>query len=329
MPGFFWLACDAGEADSICSLMHRLHFLFLVSMCVLTRATADELPANVYTEITLAGRIEDRRIIEASGLARSHLANDRLWVLNDGGSEARLFAIDAAGKSLGSIELRNSRNIDWEDLASFEHKGKAWLLVADIGDNSADRRFCTLYIVEEPLDVRGQSVSPARSLRFTYPGGPRDAESVAVDVASGSVFVLVKRTIPARLYRIRLFPADSAEAQVAESIGDVTSIPQPANWDIVSAVARNSWHWQPTAMDFSRDGRRATILTYVGLYIFSRDDDASWFEALQQAPQSVNLGEIGLAEAVAFGPDGNIFVTVEGSSPALYRAMPPSDVLSH
>jgi hypothetical protein len=309
--------------------MSRLVSIVYASLFALAQAAADEVRAGAYSDLSVAGELEDRRIIEASGLARSHLTNDRLWVLNDGGSEARLFASDTAGKSLGSIELRNGRNIDWEDLASFEHEGKAWLLVADIGDNSANRRFCTMYIVEEPHEVRGQSVSPARSLRFSYPDGPRDAESIAVDVASGSVFVLVKRTIPARLYRIRLFPADSAESQVAESIGDITSIPQPGNWDVVTALARNSWHWQPTAMDFSRDGRMAAILTYVGLYIFSRNDDASWFEALKQSPQSVNLGEIGLAESVAFGPDENIFVTVEGSSPALYRAMPPSEVLSH
>ncbi|MEQ9562997.1 MAG: hypothetical protein RLN69_10785, partial [Woeseiaceae bacterium] len=282
-----------------------------------------------YTGITLAGRIVDGRIVEACGLARSHLVDDRLWVLNDGGSGAHLFAIDHEGKSLGSIELRDSNNRDWEDLASFEHEGKAWLLVADIGDNSALRRYCTLYIVEEPREVRGQSVVPARSLRFTYPDGPRDAESVSVDVDGGSVFVLVKRTIPARLYRIQLFPADDpaddVELQLAESIGDITSIPQPGNWDIVNALARSSWHWQPTAMDFSRDGRRAAILTYVGLYVYKRNDDASWFEALQQTPQSVSLGEIGLAEAVAFGPDDSIFVTVEGPSPPLYRAIPPSD----
>jgi hypothetical protein len=300
--------------------MYRLSFLFLATLCVPTPATADELPTNAYSELTLAGHIDDRRVIEASGLARSHHAPDRLWTMNDGGSAELLFAIDQNGKGLGSITLRDSSNVDWEDLASFEHDGRAWLLVADIGDNAAARRFCTLYIVEEPLVIKGQSLAPDRQIRFRYPDGPLDAESIAVDVAGDSIYVLVKRTVPARLYRLSLFGTSPADTQVAELLGDIGSVPQPGNWDIISAHARKSWHWQPTAMDFSPDGRTAAILTYVGLYIYARSDGASWFESLQNPPQSVSLSDIRLAEALAFGSDHSIFVTAEGSLPPLYRS---------
>jgi hypothetical protein len=282
-------------------------------------ATGDDLATGIYSELTISGHIDDRRVVEASGLARSHLVRDRLWTINDGGSEPRLFAIGANGKKHGTVILRDGSNVDWEDLASFEHDGKAWLLIADIGDNEGKRRFCTLYIVEEPALARGQSVRAARKIHFAYPDGPLDAESVAVDVDNGEVLILVKRTVPARLYRLALFADAEDGRQIADLLGDVASIPQPDQATLDNALIEQSWHWQPTAMDISRDGRTAGILTYAGLYLFERQGGSTWFEALQNLPQSLSLGDVLLAESFAFGDDDELFVTVEGHSPALYR----------
>jgi hypothetical protein len=172
-------------------------------------------------------------------------------------------------------------------------------------------------------------VRPERQLRFSYPDGPLDAESIAVDAEGDSIFILVKRTVTARLYRIPLSAVTSSQVEVSERLGDVASVPQPGNWEIVTALARKSWHWQPTGMDFSHDGRMAAILTYVGLYIYERSSDASWFETLQKPPQSVSLGDLRLAEAVAFGLDDSLFVTAEGTIPPLYRAIRVNGANSH
>ena len=210
-------------------------------------------------------------------------------------------------------------NTDWEDLASFERDGKAWLLVGDIGDNEARRRHYTLYLVEEPADPVGQKVKPLRSIRYTYPDGAMDAEALAVDVDSDSVFVLVKRTVPARLYRVAL-SASSETTQVAELLADIASLPQPTQADLDNALANQSWHWQPTAMDFASDGLTAVILTYRGAYLFARGTEESWPDALQKLPSRLDLGAIALAEAAAFGYNDNLYITVEGKRPALYQA---------
>lgn len=295
--------------------------VFILTLLLPLPVLADEAPEIRYSPLAVSGHIRDKRIVEASGLARSHLVPGRLWTINDGGSDPMLFAIGESGELQGAVRLRDGANTDWEDLASFEQDGKAWLLVADIGDNGAQRRFCTLYIVEEPQDLEVRSVRPERQIRFSYPDGPLDAESIAVDAGGDSIFVLVKRTVPARLYRVPLSADTSSQVAMAERLGDIASVPQPDHWEIVTALARKSWHWQPTSMDFSRDGRMAAILTYVGLYVYERADNASWFETLQNTPQSVSLGDLRLAEAVAFGPDDSLFVTTEGSVPPLYRAV--------
>jgi hypothetical protein len=302
--------------------MNRLVvILTLAAVLQMPAVTAGEA-ADWYPDVRQSGRINDRRVVEASGLARSHRVADRLWTMNDGGSRPQLFAVGTDGRIQGSMSLRQAANIDWEDLASFEQDGKAWLLVADIGDNEAKRHDYTLYVVEEPAVLKPPSTLPSRVIHFTYPDGPLDAESVAVDCATNSIFVLVKRTVPARLYRVPLSGDDGAATQTAELLGNVASLPQPSQRELDRALADQSWHWQPTAMDFAQNDRTAVILTYRGVYIYPRAGGESWFDALQRQPQSLSLGAIRLAEAIAFGSDDSIFITVEGRKPWLYRLDP-------
>ncbi|MDH4047186.1 MAG: hypothetical protein OEW68_04335 [Gammaproteobacteria bacterium] len=277
--------------------------------------------AGSYSDLRLSGKIYDRRIIEASGLARSHVVADRLWTLNDGDAKPELFAIDGGGNLHGSISLSPATNVDWEDIASFEHDGKSWLLIADIGDNEAKRRYCSLYVVEEPAELHKQKLEPARQIRFTYPDGPLDAESVAVDAENDSVLILVKRTVPARLYSVPLLAGDDDSIRTAELLGDVATLPQPSQLELDRALAHQSWHWQPTAMDITRNGRTAAILTYRGIYIYQRLEMESWIDALQRVPQDIDFPTNGIAEAIAFSyKDDSLFVTVEGRSPPIYRS---------
>jgi len=288
-------------------------------LLLLMTALAAEPEVTAYSPMQAIGTIDDRRIVEASGLARSHRVPDRLWALNDGGSGPQLFAFGIDGKAHGSILLNDAANVDWEDLASFEHDDRAWLLVADIGDNEARRPYCTLYLVEEPLHLQNQRLEPIHEVRFRYPEGPLDAEAIAVDAASGSILVLVKRTVPARLYRIALIANDDTP-QLAELLGEVASLPQPTARDLERALPDKIWHWQPTAMDISHSGETVMILTYRGAYLFPRHTGEDWIDALQRPPVPLDLGGIALAEAAAFGyKDRSIFVTVEGRRPMLYR----------
>ena len=105
---------------------------------------------------------------------------------------------------------RKRANRDWEDLSSFRIGALAYLLVADTGDNDAKRKHVQLYVVPEPdLDLDDKvKVEPAWKVDFVYPGGPRDAEAVAVDTANQRVLVLTKRTLPPELYEVPLTPGD-------------------------------------------------------------------------------------------------------------------------
>jgi len=270
------------------------------------RPAATNAPAAL-----VGGTLSSPEIDEASGLARSITQPGMLWVINDDGPP-KLFAIDKRGANRGQVKLARARNVDWEDLASFRLDDIPYLLVADIGDNRARRKFLSLYIVAETGLSADKGVrSPAWRIDFRYPDGPRDAEAVAVDVSNERILVLTKRDIPAVLYALPLRPETDA-VQVATRLGAVTGIPQPSRQEVEYAPKTQDWSWQPTAMDISPDNRAAAILTYQAVYYFERGNDEDWLAALQEAPIVVGLGSFRDAESLAFGNNGHsVLVTFE------------------
>jgi len=281
----------------------------LLALFVLSACSQAEPPSRpVAVKI---GKLEDARILEASGLARSQRSENLLWVINDNGAGEWLHAISPRGARRGEFNLKKSKNRDWEDLASFTLDDTPYLLVADIGDNDAKHKTRTLYVVEEPEAKKKQASRVAWKVEFEYPDGPRDAESIAVDVHNGRALVLSKRDIPPVLYEIPLQPG-SNKTLTAKWLGTITSLPAPSRQDVEFAPKTKDWHWQPVGMDISADDLAAVILTYRAVYYFERQPDQDWFAALNTRPRRVSIGNLRNAEAVAFGDDGRrVVVTGE------------------
>ena len=278
-------------------------------------------PTASRSRLIVAGQLESDELVEASGLARSQRSPDLLWSMNYGGSKARLYAIDASGFHRGRIKLDDVKNRDWEDLSSFTVDGTPYLLIADTGDNDAKRNAVSLHVVLEPdlADDDKIKANPAWSIDFRYPDGPRDVEAVSVDPTGSHVLLLSKREWPPVLYQVPLFPSSDG-AVVAKRLGPIESLPAPTRQDLEHSVFTKEWHWQPTAMDLSPDGRLAVILTYRGVYLYQLDPGRSLYESLSGQAYGFGLGNFREAESVAFSADGNaIFVTLEGRHAPLLR----------
>jgi hypothetical protein len=258
------------------------------------------------------GRLEDPRILEASGLARSYRQDNVLWTINDNGSHEWVHAISPRGKRVGEFDLKRSKNKDWEDLASFMLDDKPYLLIADIGDNEAKHETRTLYVVKEPGAKKKDTEKVDWQIDFRYPGGPRDAESAAVDIENQRVLVLSKRDIPPALYELPLRP-DNEETLTAKKLGTISTLPLPTRQDIEFAPKLNDWYWQPVGMDISDDNLAAVILTYRAVYYYQRLPGQDWLDALNTLPLRVGIGSIRNAEAIAFG-DRKRTVIVTGES---------------
>lgn len=277
----------------------------------------DRAPESSKAAIQVVGELDNPKLDEVSGIAQSIRDANLLWVINDSGP-ATVHAIDNTGKEQARIKIDDARNVDWEDLASFNFEGDAHLVVADIGDNEAKRNHVTLYVIAEPDLASDEDAEIAWQIDFRYPDGPRDAESLAVGVNDGHFYVLSKRDSPAVLYAIPLLPSED-NIVVAERLTTLNSLRQPSKLEFRNA-AGSGYYWQPTAMDFSADGRSALILTYKGVYFFARAAQQTWREALDADALELTLGNIKNAESLAFDRSGNAaFLTVEKRRAPLMR----------
>ena len=261
--------------------------------------------------------IQSRAIQEASGLAVSPRDSRFLWAINDSGGTADLHLFDTDGTERGQVKVTDANNLDWEDLASFTLDGKSWLLIADTGDNLAIRKTVTLHIIGEPkLPADGRNLADhaaaGRRIDFTYEGGPRDCESVAVDPVREKIILVSKRTQPPEVYELPLRASKNSGPVVATKIGSLLTASPAGN---LIRFAN-----QPVAMDISADGSLAAIVTYYGVFLFPRQPAESWTQAFAKKPRPLAPHGLAQAESLALSKDGKtIFVVSEGRNSPVVR----------
>lgn len=275
------------------------------------------------------GQIEDRRLVECSGMEPSLAAGDLFWAINDGGNEPFLYALGGDGRSRGRVRVAGAENRDWEGMDMFRSADRPMILIADFGDN--DRRYDThtLYIVEEPR-LSGKhfreptEIPVARRILFSYPDGRHDAEAVAVDPVGQTILILTKRDNPPLLYEVPLFPPPGDRPVTAQKIGTVSRIPPPSDGDLMQKYG--FFRSQPTSLDLSPDNRYAVVLTYKHAYLFERRHHESWAASLGGNPVTIPLplpqdrSDLRQREAVCFAADSRaLYVTSEGKNAGIFR----------
>lgn len=277
-------------------------------------ATAVEPSPAAYGPPRLEALITDADLDEISGLAASRRTPDLYWLHNDAPRPARLVGLDGKGRRRGSLRIEGVRAVDWEDIAAFELDGKAWLLVADSGDNAAVRKEGELIAVEEPAlaaDAGEQLVRPAWRLRFRYADGPHDVEAMAVDVAAREVLLLAKHAPAPLLYTLPLGPGDG-RVEVATRRLALATIPAPTADERGARFPAARLGGSPTAMDIDAGGRNALVMTYRDLWFYRRDAGESWVQAFARTPARLPLPPLAQAEAAAFEfPDAGVRVSGE------------------
>lgn len=272
----------------------------------------------------LIGHMQADAIDEASGIAPSSLGDDLYWTHNDSNGQPVLYAIDGKGRLKGQVRLSGVKNVDWEDLSSFVLDGKAYLLVADVGDNNGRRRDCSVWVVEEPAPTslepgKELSVPVAWSVPVRYPVKPIDCESVGVDVAERTLYFLTKRERPSVLYRFPLRPTAEEAALPLIRSGTVGSLLQPSGAQGTLPIPRGRYAGQPTALDFSPDGKHAVVLSYTHVAVYHRREGETWSVALGRNPEDITLHELVQGEAACFSRDGKtVIVTGEGVGAPLF-----------
>lgn len=270
----------------------------------------------------LSGLVTSKQLDEISGLAASRAHPGTLWAINDSGNPARLYAISARGRLLARFDVRGAKNIDWEDLASFDLGGRHYLLVADTGDNGGLRRDIALHVFEEPPTLANGTLRPAWTIRARWPDGPRDVEAVAVDARAGKVLLVSKKRKPPELFVLPL--ADPGrEVQEPRRIGRLAGVPEadPGLQRNEPKLARLSP--QVTAADLSPDGRTLAVLTYGSVLFYRREPGQDWREAVAAKPEAHDVPLIPQAEALAWTTGGaGLYATGEFNPAPIFYLSP-------
>jgi hypothetical protein len=239
-------------------------------------------------------RIDDPRVVESSGLVASRRHAGVLWIHNDSGDAARLFAVGRGGRVLATLRLAGVQARDWEAMAvGRDDRGAPALFVGDIGDNQGVWPSVAVYRVAEPARLRDATVRAER-YRLRYPDGPRDAEALLVDPRGN-----------------RLYVASKDEAR-----GSLYQAPAALRGDRVNLLRRVG-RVPPLVTDggFSPDGRTLVLRDYQAAHVYAASGG-------RLATVPLPLQQQG--ESIAFSADGrSLLAGSEGGGSEIWRVPLP------
>lgn len=231
-------------------------------------------------------RIADPRLPEISGMASSVNFPGILWVHNDKGDSARIFAVDANTCAVRAVvALAGVAARDFEAISIGRNPaGAPEIWVGDVGDNDRARPNVTLHRFAEPTVLGTRSVRPT-AVTVTWSDGPRNCEALIVEpVVDGRVF-LVSKEGRSGIYRLRGDFRDTGAATTGTRIASTRANAT----DAATAPDRSR-----TVIRFGNDG---TVLT--GLP--------------GSAPRSFTFPAQPQGEAVTFSRDGrHLYIASEG-----------------
>lgn len=238
-------------------------------------------------------------LAESSGLAVSAYRSDVVWVVEDTGDPV-VHAMTGDGSAAGSITLDGWNNRDTEALAP-GLDGTLW--IADIGDNRGVRDSVVVHVVDEPEGAADVVVAPT-SYRFTYPDGPRDAETFLVDPLTGRAYVISKTLQDPQVYAL---PADLVPGQTHDVV-PVASAPA-----LITDGA------------FAPDGERLVLRGYFAAFSYVVERDADGVLSGLGPPATLDLPAQGQGESLAITRDGaTVLIGSEGPEEPIYAVPLPA-----
>lgn len=234
------------------------------------------------------GKVVEDDVEEASGLVASQEQDNLFWTHNDSGDRARIFALSKTGDDRGTFNLKGVDVEDVEDITRHEDT----LFLADIGDNDARRSQLTIYRFPEPrLDAEEDKIEAITPIRFRYPEGARDAETLMYDPLTDSLFIVTKRERQVRLYRLPAQVEDTDEVLEAEWL-----LEMPFRMIV--------------AGDISADGMEVLLKTYNEVLYWKRQPNEPLAVTLSREPYFLPYETELQGESIAWEADGSAFFTL-------------------
>lgn len=235
--------------------------------------------------------MDDERITESSGLARSVDHEGIWWTTNDSSDSARIFAVNADGE----VEAELTFGAEPIDVEAIAVGAGGTIYVADIGDNLSVRDKITVYAISEPDELYDQQVK-YRAYDFVYPDGPHNAEALLVHPETSRLYIVTKEAGKGRIYAAPEEPSRRRLNQLT-AIRDAPAIVTDAT--------------------FTPNGKLVVFRDPVSMIAYN------WPSVTK--PQRAGLPLQPVGESLAMGPDDStVLVGSEGRNSAVYEVPLPT-----
>jgi hypothetical protein len=235
--------------------MHKLMYLWLAVKTVLCSCQPDH-KENGFSKVRSDYKISKAGKLPSVADESSGLANGTkpgtFWTHNDSGGNPELYEINEKGKLLSTRQVRNARNIDWEDLAEDHNRN---LYIGDFGNNSNKRKTLDIYKLSATAD------NPEK-ITFRYQNQtafPPPADEMNYDCEAFFHFN----------NHVYLFSKNRSKGNDKVFMYQLSD--QPGSYSTVPADSINI-NSQVTSADISPDGRTFALLTYGKILLFAVED---------------------------------------------------------
>ncbi len=252
---------------------------------------------NVFGSTPIVNNLKRQDLLELSGLASSRINAGLLYTHEDSGNYNEIYVTNAKGEDLGKIVLDGIGNRDWEDLASGPgpDNSKSYLYVGDIGDNDSVYPYVIIYRFAEPdlTNCSSQTILHVIPdvLKFTYPTGAVNAESLLLDPLTKDLYIMTKQVAHSMLFVAKYPQSTSSTTKLIQ----LASLP----FDLL------------TAADISPDGSEILVRNTGQIWYWKRLPNETILNALLRKPfDAPYFRNEHQGEAICFTADATGYYTV-------------------
>ena len=250
---------------------------------------------NYAQSIQKVGKVSESHLSELSGIIPCSFEKGYFWVHNDSGDDSNIYLIDSLASFKLKVHIKGVDFIDVEDIGRFNHNGRNYLLIADIGNNLRNREVLSLYIIQEPkIDLNSScdhfTSEVVQTISIKYKDKPRDAEAIFVDPVNNDVYLISKRDIQSKVFKFLL----KFDNNTIQELTPILTLPFTF----------------ATSADISLDGKYILIKNLTNIYFWERNPKKSIIETLNKVPTILPYCIEPQGEAICFDLNAKYFYTI-------------------
>ncbi len=218
---------------------------------------------------------------EASAIEKA--ANSSLlWTIEDSGNKNNIYGLNLKGDIIKDIDVKNSSNIDWEDLTS-DKEGN--LYIGDFGNNSKNRDDFTIYKISD-LD---SNETKADRINFILPKKVKPKDFEAFFVWNGFFYVFSKENKSSMLFKI------------PNKVGLHTAT-------LIEKFNLDGKNHRITAADISDDGKTIVLLNHDKLWKITNFKGDNFFDG---KIEELKFDHNSQKEGICFKDSKTVYITDE------------------